>query len=201
VFTHVCFVALDSYSLGSTVIPTPIDCRVTIDLCERRFGRSGRILASCTLDLSSAAEKGEPAHVYAKRGRRSRTIFISAEICLDLKGGANKLGELTICVASSLASASDAVESANRAAPQLGPGPAVVSDAVQATAPLTAEITAQFNAWQPLLSRLGALVKVADTVAEARFILKYLSPATNNKYLQTGSSLDQVGMGCRLSRI
>jgi hypothetical protein len=101
-------------------------------------------------------------HAYAR--------FIPAEIYLDLKSDANdKSGELTICVASSIVSTGDVVQNTNQAAQQLGPRLAVVNDDIQATAPLATEITAHVDAWQPLLSRLGALVKVADTVAKARF--------------------------------
>jgi hypothetical protein len=64
-------------SLPRTVVTqTSIDCRMTIDLRERRFGRSGRIVASCSLDLSSAADQGELAHIYVKRGLRSCTVFV-----------------------------------------------------------------------------------------------------------------------------
>jgi hypothetical protein len=218
------------------VNPTHIKGRVAIELRKPRFGRSGQIIASCSLDLSSATDKGEPTHVYVKRVSRSRTVFILAEIRLDLRDNANdKFGDLTICVASSLVSGEavqnaseaaeqlgpglptvnalvstaepvqnaiqtaeqlgpeeptvnalvstgDAVQNASQAAEQLGPGLPAVNDAIQAIAPLATEITAQFDAWQPLLSRLGALVKVADTVAEARFILNYLGLATTKKY-------------------
>jgi hypothetical protein len=82
----------------------------------------------------------------------------------------DQFGELTIWVASSLVSTGEAVQNANRAAEQLGPGVSVVNDAIRATAPFVTQITAQFNAWHPLLSRLGALVKVADMLAEASFI-------------------------------
>jgi hypothetical protein len=129
-------------------------------------------------------------------------VFIPAAMRLDLKDGTNqKVGELTIVVGSSLASTGDAVEHANQAAEQLGPDLAVLNNPIQAAAPLTAEITTQSNAWQPLLSRLGALVKVADTVAEARFILNCLGPSTTKKYIQTGSPLDQVSLGCRVSSL
>jgi hypothetical protein len=234
-----CFVALHSQSLGSTVNTTPIDCRVTIELRKRRFGRSGWIVASCGLDLSSAGDKGERAHVDVKRGSRSRSVFIPAEIRLDLKDNANgKFGELIICVASSvvstgetvqnpsqageqlgpglptinalvstgeavqnagqtseqlgpgqptvnnLVSTVEAVQNAGQAAEQLGPGLPAVNDAIQAIAPLATEIADQFGAWQPLLGRLGALVKVADAVAEVRFILNSLGSAITKNYLQ-----------------
>jgi hypothetical protein len=66
-----------SHPLGSTVVTqTPIDCRVTIDLREHRFGRSGRVVASCAFDLSSTTDQGEFAHVYVKRGPRSCTVPI-----------------------------------------------------------------------------------------------------------------------------
>jgi hypothetical protein len=223
---HSCFVAPHSYSLDS-MKPTPVDCKVAIELCKHHFGRSGQIVASCSLDLSSATDKGEPTRVYVERGSRSRMVFIPADIRLVLKDDADhKFGELTICVASSLVSSGEAVQNvgqaveqsgpglpavnalvptreavqntsqaaeqlgpeeptvntfvstrgavqnASQAAEQLGPGLPAVNDAIQAIAPLATEIVAQFNAWQPLLSRLGALVKVADAVAEARFILK-----------------------------
>jgi len=84
------------------------------------------------------------------------------------------------------------------AADQLGPGLAIVNEAIHATASLAIEITVQFNAWRPLLSRLDTLVQVADTVAKAYFILNYLSPATTKEYLQTGSRLNQFSMRSRL---
>jgi hypothetical protein len=97
------------------MISIPIDCRAIIDLREGRFWRSGRIVASYTLDLSFVTDKGEHAQVYLKRGPPSPMVFIPAEIRLDLKDDANdKVGDLTICVASSLASPIDAIESANR---------------------------------------------------------------------------------------
>jgi hypothetical protein len=165
------------------VAPTPSDCRVAIDLRERRFGRSGRVVASCTLDLSET-DKGEPAHVYVyvyvKTKSCSLKIFILTELCLVLKNANDKFGELTIFVASS--STGEAVQNANQAAEQLGPGLVVVNDAIQAITPLATEITAQVNAWKPLLSRLDALLKVANTVAKACFIPNYLSPATTKKY-------------------
>jgi hypothetical protein len=176
------------------VTQTPIDCRVTIDLRERRFGRSGRIVASCTFDLSSATDQGESAHVYVKRGPCSCSLY-PADISLDLKDGANnKFGELKICITSSLASTQEAVQRASQAAEHLVPGLAVVNGAIQGTIPLATDITAQSNAWQPLLSRLDALVKVADVLAEACFIPNHLSPVATN-YLQTGSPLDQASMG------
>jgi hypothetical protein len=126
-----------------------------------------------------------------------------ADLSLDLKDGANnKSGELKIYFTSSLASTREAVQKANQATEHLGPALAVVNDAIQATTPLATAITAQSNAWQLLLSRLDALVKVADILAEARFIPRPESPvpaATN--YLQTGSPLDQAGMGCCLSSV
>jgi hypothetical protein len=185
------------------VTATPSDCRVVIDLREGRLGRSGQIVASGTLDFSSATDKGEPAHAYVKRGPRSHTAFIRAEIRLDLKSDADdKFGDLTICVTTSFASAREAVQNANQVAEQLGTGLAVANDVIQAAAaPLASEITAQFNAWQPLLSRLAALVKVADTVAEACFILNYLFPTITENYLQAGPPLDQVSMGCGLGSV
>jgi hypothetical protein len=104
-------------------------------------------------------------------------VIIPPEICLDLKSDPNDtFGELTICVASYLASTSEAVKTINQAAQQLGPRLPVVNDTIQATTPLATEITARFNAWQLLLRRLAALVKVADAVAEARFIPNCVSP-------------------------
>jgi hypothetical protein len=191
-----------------TAVPCPIsenhhiDCRVAIDLRKRRFGRSGQIVASCSLDLSSVTDKGEAADVHVEIWPRLRTTFIPAEICLELKGGRNnKFGELIICVVSSLTPTNDAAQNASQAAQQLHSGLAVVNDAIQATAPLATEITAQFNAWQPLLSRLAALVEIANTVAEVRFILNYLCPAITKTYLRTGSPLDQVSVGSRLCNI
>jgi hypothetical protein len=235
---HSCFFVPHSHSLDSMVNPTPVDCKVAIELRKRHFGRSGQIVASCSLDLSSATDKGEPTRVYVKRGSRSPMIFIPADIRLVLKDDTNdKFGELTICVASSLVSSGEAVQNvgqaveqlgpglpavnalvptceavqntsqaeqpgpglptvntlvstreavqnASQAAEQLGPGLPAVNDAIQAISPLATEIAAQFNAWQPLLNRLGALVKVADAVAEARFILNYLGSATTKNYLQ-----------------
>jgi hypothetical protein len=76
VHAHICRCPY-SHPVGSTVVTqTPIDCRVIIDLREHRFGRAGRIVASCVFDLSSATDQGESAHVYVKRGPRSCTIFI-----------------------------------------------------------------------------------------------------------------------------
>jgi hypothetical protein len=119
-----------------------------------------------------------------------------------LKDDANdKFRELTICVALSLASTAEAVQNTPLAVKQLGPGLAVVNDAVQAVSPLATEITAQFNAWQPLLNRLTTLVKVADLLAEVCFTSDYLCSATAKKYLQTGPPLDQVSMGSCLSSI
>jgi hypothetical protein len=166
---------------------------------ERHFRHSGRIVASCSWDVSSVTAKGGPAHDYLKRRPCSRTVFIPAEIRFDLKDNANdKVGDLTICVASSLTSPSDAVESANRAAQQLGSGLTRVNDASQGIATLATEIT---PAWQSLLNRLEALVKIADTVAEVRFIPNYLCPTTAKKYLQTGSPLDQGSMGSCLGSV
>jgi hypothetical protein len=123
-----------------------------------------------------------------------------AEISIDLNGGANnKFGELKIWVASSLASTREAVQDVNQAAEHLDSGLGIVNEAIQATTPLATEITAQFNAWQPLLSRLGALVKVADMLAEVRFIPNH--PCSTTKHLQTGSPLDQAGMGNCLSSL
>jgi hypothetical protein len=181
------------------VTQTPIDCRVTIRLREHRFGRSGQIVASCAFDLSSTPDPGESAHVYVKRGLRSCSLH-PADLSLDLKDGANnKSGELKICIASSLAST---LQKASQAAEHLGPALAVVSDAIQATTPLATAITAQSNAWQPLLTRLEALVKVADILAEARFVPHPECPVpAATKYLQTGSPLDQAGMGRCLSSV
>jgi hypothetical protein len=124
------------------------------------------------------------------------------DLSLDLKDGANKSGEVKICIASSLASTREAVQKASEAAEHLGPGLAVVNDAIQATTPLATAITAQSNAWQPLLTRLEALVKVADILAEARFIPHPESPVpAATKYLPTGSPLDQACMGCCLSSV
>ncbi|KAF9508877.1 hypothetical protein BS47DRAFT_1397417 [Hydnum rufescens UP504] len=114
------------------VTPTPIDCKMAIDLCKHRFGCKGQIVASCALDLSSATGN---------------------EIRLDLQGAANdKVGELTICMASSLPPPSDAVGSTNLAVQQLGPGLAMINNTIQAATPLATEVMAQFNAWRPLLS-------------------------------------------------
>jgi hypothetical protein len=126
-----------------------------------------------------------------------------ADLSLDLKDETNnKCGELKIRIASSLASTRDAVQKASQAAEHLDPGLAVVNDTIQATTPLAIAMTAQSNAWQPLLSRLEALVKVADILAEARFIPHPESPVpAATKYLQTGSPLDQAGMGCCLSSV
>jgi hypothetical protein len=100
-----------------------------------------------------------------------------ADLSLDLKDGANnKSGELKICVACSLGSTREAVQKASEAVEHLRPPLAAVNDANQATTPLATAITAQSNAWQPLLSRLDALVKVADVLAEARFIPHPESP-------------------------
>jgi hypothetical protein len=107
------------------------------------------------------------------------------EIRLDLKGGTNhKFGDLTICVASSLVSTREAIQAVG----DLSSGLAVVNDTCQVATPLVTEITAQLNAWHPLLSRLDALVKVTDMLAEARFILNHPCPMIT-KYLQTGSPL------------
>jgi hypothetical protein len=115
-------------------------------------------------------------------------VFIPAEIRLDLKDDANdKVGALTICVTSSLAGPTGAIESASRASQKLGPGLTRVNDANQGIATLATEIT---PAWQSLLNRLEALVKIADIVAEVCFILNYLRHTTAKKYLQTGSPLD-----------
>jgi hypothetical protein len=182
------------------VIATPIDCKASIDLRKRCFGRSGRIVASCSLDLSSATDKGE-LHVYLKRRPPPPTVFIQAEISLDLKNDANdKFGELAICVAFSRASPINVIQSADRATQELESALTRAHDVNtnQATAALAAQMTL---AWQSLLSRLEALVKIADIVAEVRFIPNSLCPTTTNLYLQTGSPLDQVGMGCRLSSI
>jgi hypothetical protein len=129
-------------------------------------------------------------------------VFMAAELHLDLEGDTNgKFGELTLSMASSLASTAEVVENANLAAGQLGPGLAVVENAIQATAPLVTEVTAQFDAWQPLLSRLRALVEVGDMLAEARFYLELSDPASTKRCLQTGSPLDQVSMGSCLSSV
>jgi hypothetical protein len=102
---------------------------------------------------------------------------------LDLISDANdKFGELTISVASALTSTTEAVESANRDAQELGPGLAKVNDVIQAATPLATAIIDQSNAWQPLLSRLGVLMKVADAVAEARSILNHLCPTITKKF-------------------
>jgi hypothetical protein len=225
---HSCFVAPHSHSLDSMVNLTPVDCKVAIELCKCHFGCLGQIVASCSLDLLSTTDKGEPTHVYVKRGRCSCMVFIiPADIQLVLKDDVkDKFRELTICVASSLIASGEAVQNvgqaveqlgpglsavntlmptheavqntsqaaeplgprlptvnvlvstcetvqnASQAAEQLGPGVLAVNDTIQAISPLATEIAAQFNAWQPLLSRLGTLVKVADEVAEAHFILK-----------------------------
>jgi ABC-type transporter Mla subunit MlaD len=127
--------------------------------------------------------------------------FIPAEIRLDLEDAAkDKVGELTMYIASSAVSISDAIENANQAAAHLGPGPAIVNNTIQATAPLATEIAAQHDAWQPLLSRLEALMRIADAVAEVRFILNHLCPVIT-KYFQTGSPLDQISMGSRQSSV
>jgi hypothetical protein len=197
------FMVINPHGLGSTVTATPSDCIVIIYLREGRLGCSGQIVASGTLDFSSATDKGEPAHAYGKRGPHSHTVFIRAEMCLDLKSDAdNKFGDLTICVTTSFTSAREAVQNANKAAEQLGTGLAMANNIIQAAAtPLAPEITAQFNAWQPLLSCLAAVVKVADTVAKACFIPNYLFPTITEDYLQAGPPLDQVSMGCGLSSI
>ena len=108
---------------------------------------------------------------------------------------------MTIHTASpSLVSISDVVENADRAAKRLGAGLAIdiVNDAIQA--PLATAIEAQSEAWKSLLSRLDTLMKVGDIVAEVCFILNYLPPVIV-KYFQTGSPLDPVNMGSRLSSV
>jgi hypothetical protein len=198
---HASFVILHSHTLGSTVIPGPTNCKVAIDLRRRRPGRSGRIIALCNLDLS-ALDKGESAHVYVKRGPCSPTVSVPADISLDLKSDVNdKVGELTVRVTSSLASTSEAVKNATQTVQPLDPGRDVVNDPIQAITPLATAITDWASDWKPLLDRLAALVKVADAVAKARYILNCLSPMTTKKHLQTGSPLDHVNMGSGLSSV
>jgi hypothetical protein len=104
---------------------------------------------------------------YVRIGPCSHMVFIPAEMCLDLKDGANKkVGDLTILLASSLSPTRYAVENVNQAAEQLGPGLAVVNSLVQAAVPLAAQITTEFNVWQLLLNCVRALVKVVDIVAK-----------------------------------
>jgi hypothetical protein len=162
------------------VTPAPVDCRGAIDLLKGRLGCSAQIIASCTLDLSSMNE-GKAAYLYIQSEPCSCMIFIPAEIHLDLKDDAdNKFGELTICVASSLAFPNDAIESANWATQQLGPSLTRLNDTIQAITPLTTKIT---PAWQSLVSHLETLVKVADIVTKAYMVhhnsgsfLGYLTP-------------------------
>jgi hypothetical protein len=108
-----------------------------------------------------------------------------ADLSLHLKDGTNnKSRKLKICITSSLTSTREAVQKVSQAAEHLGPGLAIVNDAIQATTPLATAIMAQSNAWQPLLSRLEALVKVADILAEACFILNHLCPWLLSIYKQ-----------------
>jgi hypothetical protein len=85
-----------------------------------------------------------------------------------------------------------------KVSPRLQRKLAVVNDATHYCS-LATEITVYFTIWQPLLSHLDVLVNVAHAIAEARFILNYMSPAITKKYFHTGSPLNQVSMGSHLS--
>jgi hypothetical protein len=96
---------------------------------------------------------------------------------LDWKNGANhSVGELTIHVASSLASTTDTASA------------------------LVMEIAVPSDAWQPLLSRLNALVAVADVVAGVR-LTYLLCLMTTEKHLPVDSPLDQTSMGNCISSV
>jgi hypothetical protein len=120
---------------------------------------------------------------------------------LDWKNGANdSVGELTIHVESSLASTTDTDQILKTSTEQPLPGLAAATGFVGTASAIVTEIAVPSDTWQPLLSRLNALVAVADVVAEVR--LTYLRCLmTTEKHLPVDSPLDQTSMGNCISSV
>jgi hypothetical protein len=163
-------------------IPAEI-CLVLKDDVNDKFRELTICVASSLVSSEAVQNAIETAEQLGPEETTVITLVSTGEAVQDASEAAEQLGpeELTANV---LVSTVEAVQNASQAAKQLGPGLPAVNDAIQAIAPLATEITAQFDAWQPLLSCLGALVKVVDAVAEAHFILNSLDSAITKNYLQ-----------------